>query len=62
MPGWMQVLSRVNPLSYEVDAIRALMLSGETSAFGLGIDFAVLIVITGVLVALAGRLYPHLVT
>lgn len=62
MPGWMQVLSRMNPLSYEVDAIRALMLSGETSAFGLGIDFAVLIVITGVLVALAGRLYPHLVT
>jgi ABC-2 type transport system permease protein len=62
MPTWLQVISRVNPLSYEVDGIRALMLSGGTSGFGLGLDFIVLIVIAGALVAIAGRLYPHLVT
>jgi ABC-2 type transport system permease protein len=62
MPTWLQVISRVNPLSYEVDGIRALMLSGGTSGFGLGLDLAVLVVITGVLVAIAGRLYPNLVT
>jgi ABC-2 type transport system permease protein len=26
MPGWLQVISKVNPLSYEVDALRALLL------------------------------------
>ncbi len=62
MPDWMQVIARVNPLSYEVDGIRTLMLSGGTSSFGLGLDFAVLLVITCVLVAVGGRLYPHLVT
>ena len=28
MPGWLQVVSRINPLSYEVDALRTLMLVG----------------------------------
>ncbi len=28
MPDWMQNVSRFNPISYGVDAIRALMLSG----------------------------------
>ncbi len=62
MPGWLQVVSRLNPLSYQVDALRSLMLVGGTSSFGIGVDFAVLISITAVLVALAGRLYPRLVT
>ena len=26
MPAWLHVLSRVNPLSYEVDALRALLI------------------------------------
>ena len=29
MPGWLQVLSRVNPLSYEVDALRGLLISSH---------------------------------
>lgn len=62
MPSWLQYISRINPLSYEVDGIRSLMLSGGSSSFGLGLDFGLLLVITAVLVALAGRLYPHLVT
>ena len=27
MPGWLKVLSMVNPLSYEVDALRGLLVS-----------------------------------
>ncbi|HYM51769.1 MAG TPA: ABC transporter permease [Candidatus Limnocylindrales bacterium] len=61
MPGWLQAISRVNPLSYEVDGLRALMLSRGTSSFGLGVDFGVLIAITAVLVGIAGRLYGRLV-
>src|SRR5262249_12610679 len=31
MPGWLQVITRLNPLSYQVDLLRALML-GQASA------------------------------
>ncbi len=62
MPAWLQAIAHFNPLSYEVDALRSLMLSGGVSAFGLGLDFAVLLGITAALVLLAGRLYPRLVT
>lgn len=41
MPGWLQVLSKVNPLSYEVDALRGLLIGSPAH---LGLDFAVLAV------------------
>ncbi len=62
MPGWLQAISRVNPLTYEVDGLRTLMLAGGTSVYGLGTDFAVLIVAMVVLVYVGGRLYPNVVT
>jgi ABC-2 type transport system permease protein len=62
MPGWLRWISRVNPLTYEVDALRSLMVAGTTSAFGLGLDFAVLLGWTVVLVALGAKLYPRVVT
>jgi ABC-2 type transport system permease protein len=62
MPGWLQVASSVNPLTYVVDAVRSLMLAAWTSSFGLGLDFGVLIVATGILVLIASRLYPGLAT
>ncbi|MGC0365783.1 ABC-2 type transport system permease protein [Rhodococcus sp. 27YEA15] len=40
MPGWMQWLSRINPLSYEVSALRGLLIGVPTNYW---IDFAVLI-------------------
>jgi ABC-2 type transport system permease protein len=60
MPGWLQVASSVNPLTYVVDAVRSLMLASWTSTFGLALDFGVLIVATGILVLIASRLYPGL--
>lgn len=62
MPDWLKVIAHVNPLTYEVDALRAMMLSGGTSQFGLALDFGVLVAVTTVLVLIAGRLYPNAVT
>lgn len=42
MPPWLQVLAYLNPLTCEVDALRALMLGQETTSYGLAVDFAVL--------------------
>jgi ABC-2 type transport system permease protein len=60
MPGWMKAISLANPLTYEVDGLRALMLVGGSSRFGLLLDCAVLLFIFAVLVAIAARLYPRL--
>jgi len=61
MPGWLQVISRVNPLTYEVDALRALMLAGGTTVYGIGLDLLVLLLATTVLVAFGAYLYPKVV-
>lgn len=28
MPDWLKVIARINPLTYQVDILRALMISG----------------------------------
>jgi ABC-2 type transport system permease protein len=61
MPGWLRAISRANPLSYEVDALRALMLHGGTSTFGLPTDYAVLLASTAVLVIVGAYLYPRVI-
>jgi ABC-2 type transport system permease protein len=62
MPRWLQVVSQANPLTYEVDALRTLMLAGGTSVNGVGLDFLVLILTSTVLIYIASRLYPKVVT
>jgi ABC-2 type transport system permease protein len=61
MPGWLRVISGINPLTYQVDALRALMIQGGTSVHGLGMDFAVLAGVLALFVAVGSRLYPSLV-
>jgi len=61
MPAWLQTIAKFNPLSYMVDALRSLMLPGSVSVFGLGMDFAVLILVSTTLVWIAGRRYPSFV-
>lgn len=58
MPGWLKVLARVNPLSYEVDLLRTLML-GQTSANGVPLDFAVMTAVAVLLILVGARLYPR---
>jgi len=59
MPSWLQVVSRVNPLTYEVDALRGLMLAGGQMTYGFGIDFLVLTAATTILVLIGSALYPR---
>ena len=61
MPDWLRFISRINPLSYEVDALRALMLQNGVSTFGLPTDFAVLLLTTAVLVVIGAYLYPRVI-
>jgi ABC-2 type transport system permease protein len=60
MPRWLKAISSLNPLTYEVDGLRTLMLRGGESTFGLGHDLAVLIVVGSVLVMIATRIYPRM--
>jgi ABC-2 type transport system permease protein len=57
MPGWLRVLNHINPLSYEVEALRGLLIGTPAR---LGLDFGVLVgvAVLGVVVAsaLLGRL------
>jgi ABC-2 type transport system permease protein len=62
MPGWLKVVSHLNPLTYVVDGLRTCMLAGSTSTFGLSLDYLVILVTTMVLVLVGARLYPRLAT
>ncbi|MFK0295300.1 ABC transporter permease [Streptomyces sp. NPDC090442] len=57
MPGWLQAISKVNPLSYQVEALRGLLLGTPSH---LALDFAVLVgaAVAGIAAAssLLGRL------
>jgi ABC-2 type transport system permease protein len=62
MPGWLQAVAHLNPLTYVVDALRTSMLAGGVSAFGLGWDYAVILLTTIILVLIGARMYPRLAT
>jgi ABC-2 type transport system permease protein len=59
MPRWLQVVSRWNPLTYEVDALRPLMVIGGLSVYGLTEDMIALVVGLVIFVVIAARLYPR---
>jgi ABC-2 type transport system permease protein len=59
MPHWLQVIALLNPLTYLVDALRTMMVIGGQGAHFLGLDFAVLLAVTAVLVVIGGRLYQN---
>ncbi|MDR3419595.1 MAG: ABC transporter permease [Nevskia sp.] len=60
MPQWLKVVSRLNPLSYEVDGLRAMMLQGGASTLGLGRDFAALTLASAIVTVIATRMYPRM--
>ena len=62
MPGWLKVVSHLNPLTYVVDALRTFMLAGTTSSFGVNVDYAVILATTAILVWIGARMYPRLAT
>ncbi|WP_242529249.1 ABC transporter permease [Methylacidimicrobium sp. B4] len=60
MPGWLRLVSRINPLTYLVDALRTLMLVHSSSTVGLGTDLSVLAITLTALTILAAKLYPRI--
>ena len=62
MPSWLRVVSKINPLTYQVDALRSLMIVGGGNSLGLGVDFLFLVFALVIMVAVATRLYPSIVT
>jgi ABC-2 type transport system permease protein len=61
MPGWLKALAHINPLTYEVDALRTFMINGGQSVYGVGFDFGALIISLVILTAVATRIYPNVV-
>jgi ABC-2 type transport system permease protein len=60
MPGWLRAVSHRNPLTYEVDILRSLMLTQGTSEYGLLLNFGVLLAVTAVLTSIAARMYGRM--
>lgn len=59
MPHWLQIVAKVNPLSYMVEGLRELLVSGTVSQ--LPFDFGVLFVATLLISFLSAYLYPKIV-
>ncbi|MEU0279960.1 ABC transporter permease [Streptomyces sp. NPDC088147] len=57
MPGWLQVVSKINPLSYQVDALRGLLLGTPSHLL---LDFGVLVLAAAVGIAAASSLLGRL--
>jgi ABC-2 type transport system permease protein len=57
MPGWLQAISKVNPLTYEVEALRALLVGTSTI---LWLDFVVLVGATVAGITASSLLLPRL--
>lgn len=57
MPGWLQTVSKVNPLSYEVDALRGLLLGTPAH---LALDFGVLLLAAALGITAASSLLGRL--
>jgi len=57
MPGWLQLLSTVNPLRYEIDALRGLLIGTPSN---LPLDFAVLVAACAAGITASSRLLRRL--
>ncbi|GGX32748.1 ABC transporter permease [Streptomyces chartreusis] len=57
MPGWLQAVSKANPLSYQVDALRGLLIGSPAH---LALDFAVLVVAAALGITAASSLLGRL--
>ena len=60
MPRWLQVVANGNPLSYMVDGLRSLLVTGNLSR--LPFDFGVLIVAALIISAISAYMYPKVIS
>jgi ABC-2 type transport system permease protein len=59
MPYWLQVVANVNPLSYMVEGLRGLIVSGDMTQ--LPLDIAVLAIATLAISVISAWMYPKVV-
>ena len=59
MPTWLLVIAHINPLSYIVDAMRALLVTADYSH--LTWDFGITVLATAVLVTLASTSFSRII-
>jgi ABC-2 type transport system permease protein len=59
MPTWLKVIAHINPLSYIVDAMRALLVTADYSQIAL--DFGITVLATAVLVTLASTAFSRII-
>lgn len=59
MPRWLQVVANGNPLSYMVDGLRTLLVTGNLSR--LPFDLGVLIIATLIISFISAYLYPKVI-
>lgn len=61
LPGWLQTLSLINPLTYQVKALRNFMITDQASVMELCSDFAIGFLTLAIFVAIASKLYPRII-
>jgi len=60
MPHWLQIVARINPLSYVVELLRGYLINGSVSQAGF--SWMILIAATVIIQIISAILYPHIVT
>ncbi len=58
MPAWLKLVARINPLTYQVDALRTLMIRGGQSSMGISLDLGVELLVLIGLIMLGSWMYP----
>jgi ABC-2 type transport system permease protein len=58
MPGWLRAIARVNPLTYEVQGLRHMLVGVRVGA-GLWLDFLVVAAFFAIMLLAATRAYPR---
>jgi ABC-2 type transport system permease protein len=59
MPSWLQAVAYLNPLSYMVNGLRALLVTGSLEQ--LPGDVAILALVTAVISIISAYMYPKVV-
>ena len=59
MPAWLRVIARLNPLTYIVDALRGLILTGDLSR--LCLDFTVLVFSVTIIASIGAKRFHKVV-
>lgn len=59
MPRWLQIVATINPLSYMVDGLRMLLVTGNLSL--LPLDLLILAVVAFVTSIISAYMYPKVV-